>query len=178
MNTHTAVERRLKADINDKNILRKEMEKDMAAVRRWKATLDKTKSLQKQKKLMESITRYEFMIDTYRAELIEWGEELEDRIREEMAYSEEEVKAFQADLDKHLKEVKKIEADMAKAEKEKKGEEGEGVKPAKVGLNKLLKSEIKKIQQDQKELQSEERDKALFTLELKRIAVERELYGE
>jgi hypothetical protein len=43
-------------------------------------------------------------------------------------------------------------------------------------LEKMLADESKKISESEKELVSEKRDEALFTLELKRIALEKELY--
>ena len=178
MDVHTAKERRLKSDIVENNVLRRELEKRISKVRLWTEEIAGSKNHRRKKKLQQSVTRYQACVDDLKQELLLKDEDLEKRIKEEMAYSEDEIKVFQADLEKHVKELRKIEASLEAAKKEKhvpKAEEQAAVK--KVHLRKLLKQEAKKIKLDEKELVSEERDEAIFTHELKRIALDRKLFG-
>lgn len=175
MEAHTAKERKLKSDIIQKNILRKDLLKRLSTVNRWTEKLTQIKNLQKQKKIEASIARYQEGIEPLKKELILMCEDLENRIKEEMTYSEEEVKAFQASLQKSIKELKKVQKSLDEADK--KDDKSEKSPETMPRLKRLLREETKKIKRDEKELQSEERDKVLFTLELKRIALDRELFS-
>ncbi len=175
MKSHTAKERKLKTDITQKNALRRNLEKRLSAMRWWTQELSKTRNLQKRKKLEASITRYKEQVERLKKELLSKDEELEKRIKEERTYSEEEIKAFQSQLDR---DIKAFQNTQKKLEETKKGEGKTQKTPAmKSHLEKLLKQESARVKKDEKELKSEERDKVLFTLELKRIALEQKLYG-
>jgi len=175
MEAHTKKERKLKSEIIQKNILRKDLQKRLSSINRWTEKLAQTKNLQKQKRIEASIDRYQKRIELLKKELILMCEDLENRIKEEMAYSEEEVKAFHASLEQSTKELKKVQQSLEEAEK--KDDTSEKSQETKPRLKRLLREETKKIKRDEKELQSEERDKALFTLELKRIALDREMFS-
>lgn len=175
MEAHTAKERNLKSDIIQKNILRKDLQKRLSTINRWTEKLAQTKNLQKQKKIETSIARYQEGIEPLKKELILMYEDLENRIKEEMAYSEEEVKAFHASLEQSTQELKKVQKSLDEAEK--KDDKSEKSPETKPRLKRLLREETKKIKSDEKELQSEEKDKLLFTLELKRIALDKELFS-
>ncbi len=193
MKARTATERNLKHDINQKNILRRDLEKRWAAVKRWKAQLETSKKKLHRNKIESSIARYEKEIEILLAELLRRSEDLEKRIKKEMAISEDEIKAFQADREKHAEAVKKAEKALeAKEEKsakkktdeDKAAEEGseapgtdEKSPEATQTLKKKLAEEKKKVRQDEKELTSEERDKILFIEELKRIAEDKKSYS-
>lgn len=178
MESHTAKERKLKTDIIEKNILRRDLKKKFSAINRWKKKLNQTNNLQKRKKMESSIVRYQDGIEPLMKELLHMGEDLEKRIKDEMNYSEEEITAFQTNLEKHAKELERIQDNLKKEDA--KPEESDKDRPSqgsKFQLAKLLKEEVKKMRKDEKELKSEERDKALFTLELKRIALDRKIFG-
>ncbi|MFH1941352.1 MAG: hypothetical protein ABIL68_04550 [bacterium] len=174
MEAHAGVERKLKTDIIRKNILRKDIEKKFLAITRWTEQLQTSRNKQKRKKMEASAARYREQIAPMKIQLLSMGEDLEKWIKEEMAYSEEEVKAFQARLEKDTKELQKVQKNLEEAEKKKTDEKTPENKHA---IKKLLKEESDKVKKDEQELESEEKDKSLFTLELKRIAVERKLYG-
>jgi len=170
MKSRTAKERKLKTDIVQKNVIRKDLEKRLSTIRRWTEALSRTHRLQRKKKLEASIARYKDQAEHLKKELLSKDEELEKRIKEEMAYSEEEIEAFRTRLNRGAKELQKAQKKLEETKSQKSPE----TKPR---LEKLLKEESNKVKRDEKELKSEERDKALFTLELKRIALERKLYG-
>lgn len=175
MESHTAKERKLKADIIQKNSLSKKLQKHLSAIRRWTEELNKTHRLRRQRKLKASITRYQEQVVRLRDELLRRCDTLETRIKKEMAYSEEEVKAFKTRLTKDVKALQKTQQNLEETEKDKTASKADpAIKPR---LEKLLKEEFQKVKKDEKALKSEERDKALFTLELKRMALERKLYG-
>lgn len=178
MDAHTAKERRLKTDIIEKNVLRRELERRLSQMNRWQEELTKVKKQRKKKKLEGTIDRYQSCIEDMKKELLQLDDDLEKRIKKEMTYSEEEIKSFQKDLEKHAKGLQKVQDSLKEAEKEKEPAEGEAQTPEKkIHLKKLLKEEVKKVEQDKKELKSEERDKEIFTLELKRITLDRKLYS-
>ena len=176
MDTHTTKERQLKSDIAEKNALRRELEKRLARVSRWREDVAQTKNHKRKKKLESTIARYQTTIEDLKQQLLCMNDALEKRIKEEMAFSEDEIKAFQADLEKHSKELKKIKVALTEADKEKQTPEKEAA-ANEFHAQKLLKAEARKIRQDEKELESEARDKALFTLELKHIALDRKLFS-
>jgi len=174
MKSHTAKERKLKTDITQKNALRRNLEKRLSAINRWTGELSKTRNLQRRKKLEASIARYQDQVEHLKKELLNKDEDLEKRIKEERTYSEEEIKAFQSQLDRDIKAFQKTQK---KLEETKKSEgKTEGTPATKGRLEKLLKQESARVKKDEKELKAEEKDKVLFTLELKRIALEQKLY--
>ena len=178
MDEHTTKERRLKIDILKKNVLRKKLQKRLLSLDNWTEKLTHKKNKQHQKRLHKSITRYQDEIEPLKKELLELGDDLEKRIKGEMSYSEEEIKAFQESLDQETKTQEKAKKELEASEKkDEKKENAEKTQEKIPSLKKLIKEEIKKVKTAEKELKSEEHDKALFTLELKRIAMERKLYS-
>jgi hypothetical protein len=177
MDKHTPIERRLKTDIIRKNLLRKSLQKKLFSVRRWSELLLKSPKNQQKKRYQESIDRYMAQIGFLKKELLKRNETLEKQIQKEMKFSEDEVKAFQAELNKELKALEKIQKELDEtSEKEKSARNKNEVQLKKRRLEKMLADESKKMMESEKELISEKRDEALFTLELKRIALEKELY--
>ena len=176
MEDHTIVERQLKADIIRKNLIRKSLQQKLDSVRRWTALLEKDTKKQQKNRFRNSIDRYREQIDGLKKELSKQNEELEARILSEMHYSEDEVKAFQAELKKETKALEKVKAELQETAATGKTKEDPELKLKRRRLEKLLNEESKKIDASEKELVSEARDKVLFTRELKRIALEKELY--
>ena len=174
MEARTNQERRLKADIIRKNILRKDLEQCMSAIDRWETGLQQTRSKQKQQKRRTSIARYEQKAEPLKKKIVEMGADIEKRIKKEMAVSEDEIKAFEDKLKKELKEFNTLQKKLEETEKKKPKPETLNLRRT---LERRLKEEFKAIEKDKAELKSEERDKILFTQELKRIALERQLYG-
>ncbi len=176
MDEHTTKERRLKCDILEKNVLRKALQKRLLTLDQWTEKLSNKKNNQHQKRLNNSVSRYQEEIEPLKKELLQMGDDLEKRIKDEMAYSEEEIKTFQASLDEEAKTLEKAQKDM-EASKKKEKKEADKTTEKIPGLKRLIKEEMKKVKTAEKELKSEEHDKALFTMELKRIAMERKLYS-
>jgi len=177
MDKHTPIERQLKTDIIRKNLLRKSLQKKLFSIRRWSELLLKSPKNQQKKRYQDSIDRYTVQIGGLKKELLKRNETLEKRIISEMKFSEDEVKTFQAELKKEVKALDKIQKELDEtSEKQKSTKNKIELQLKKRRLVKMLADESKKMSESEKELVSEKRDEALFTLELKRIALEKELY--
>ena len=87
MEAHTAKERKLKSDIIQKNIVRRNLQNRLSAIHRWSEQLTNLHNHQKHKRIEASIKRYQEQIDHLQKELFRMGEGLEKEIKEEMTYS-------------------------------------------------------------------------------------------
>jgi hypothetical protein len=180
MENHTALERKLRADLMQKNVMRKSLEKKLSRIDAWNQILEKTHNPRKKAKLSGSISRYQEETENLKKELFVINEDLEKRIKAEMKFSEDEIKNFQKQLEQDQAELNKVKAkieDVKKDETKAKTKTDLSLVEKRIRLEKLLKADTKKVQEDIKELDSEARDKALFTLELKRISVDKTLFN-
>jgi len=178
MNNHTAVERKLKTDIYEKNRVRKILFKHIATLNRWEVKQENASSKKLQRKLAGSIARYQAEMDILIQILQLMNDDVEKRIRDEMTFSEDEIKAFQKKLEVNAKTLEETKKELKNAKKAKDKSDSDTPSPQpQIHLKKLLKAEIKQIQADEAELVSEERDKILFTHELKRITLDRTLFS-
>ncbi len=211
-NINTTIKRKLKCDINQKNKIRREIEKRIATVRLWRKELEVSKSFQKQKRYSASIKRYIAEIEGLRAKLNRMNEGLDKRINELGECSVSEIKETRSQVEQ---EIRNIETDgNLKKKKSRRSKDVEEMKNAleklaelkgKGGLQKKiekanqqlakdlaeieqvigriaklsgrLKKVSKGIEPGEEEMTAEERDKCLFTQELKRIVCERVIYG-
>jgi ElaB/YqjD/DUF883 family membrane-anchored ribosome-binding protein len=210
--TNTTTIKKLKHDINQKNKIRREIEKRIMTINLWKDELADTKSFQKQKRYSISIKRYITGIEGLRARLNQMNEDLDKCINELGEYSVSEIEKFRSQLEqeisnmetggnlgkkknhrsKDIKEIKNAREKLAelkgRGELQKKIEEA-GKQVAEdlaevdqvIGRIVKLSSHLKKVskvtEHGGEKLTSEERDRYLFTQELKRIVLEREIYG-
>ncbi|MFQ5713975.1 MAG: hypothetical protein ACE5GU_08085 [Candidatus Scalinduaceae bacterium] len=211
-NTNTTIMRKLKHDINQKNKIRREIEKRIVAVRLWKDELAGSKCFQKQKRYSASIKRYIAEIEGLRAKLNHMNEGLDKRINElgecpvseieeSRSQVEQEIRNIETDGDlkkekirrsKDIEEIKNAREKLAelkgkgglqrKIEKANKqlAEDLAGVEQVTERISKLsirLRKVSKGTGLGEEEMAPEERDKYLFTQELKRIVCERAIYG-
>ncbi len=181
MDQHTAVERRLKTDIHFKNTIRKDLVESVRQLHQWQERLGTVKNVRKEKKLRRSVERYREFIEDVRSFLEPLLDELEKNIREEMDFSEEEIRRFAEEV----KEESKLAAEAREAYEKAKAaaEKAADGKLSPDELAALKKSYSKawrafrlekhRLEDARKELKSEEMDKKIFEMELKRIQVER-----
>lgn len=105
LSTDTSVTRKLKHDINQKNEIRKDIEKRVKTVSQWKDRLESSKSFQKQNKYTTSIKRYIAEIECLRIELNQTNEDLDKRIREVGEFSASEIDAFNTQIEQKINEL-------------------------------------------------------------------------
>ncbi len=131
----TSIEKKLKHDIHQKNMIRREIERRIRTVCQWKDKLANFKSFQKQKKYSASIKRYISEIEHLRVRLNQMNEDVDKRIREMGKYSDSEIKEFHSQLEQ---EIRDIEADKtSEDEKVSKGKDIAEIKNARKRLAEL-----------------------------------------
>ncbi len=201
----TIIERKLKQDIHEKNLLRSEIERHLRSISRWKDKLINLKSFKGQRKYADSIKRYIFEIESLRAGLNKMNEVVDKHIREVGKFSDSEVKAFCSQLEqkisdieagnetegngvsknKDIEEIRKARAKLA--ELKGKGNVQEKIEKAKGKMSEDIEEVERatgKIVKLNKHLEnvgggtgSGDQDEVFYTQELKRIAREKAIYG-
>ena len=203
--TDTIIEKKLKQDIHEKNLVRSEIEILLGDVSRWKDKLINLKSFKGQRKYTDSIRRYIFEIEKLRAGLNKMNEYVDKHIREVGKFSDSEVKEFTSQLEKKISEIEAgNESEGKGASKNKDIEEirnaraklaelkGKGNVQGKIEKASGRKSEdieevervTGKIVRLNKQLEnvgggteSGDQDELFYTQELKRIAREKAIYS-
>ena len=197
---HTPIERKIKTDIILKNTLRKQLEKKLGRLKKWEQLLTKTKNNRKSKKYKNNIIRYLDTINKLKPDTKGRIDDLEKRIKEEIKYSEDEIKQLQEMNKKEYSEMLDAEKLLIKAEQGKLDDK-EKLEIAETSLEKYeaqagdeqkgkiffpkeyllikakkrLKKETKDKKDVEKEMKSEEKDRILFDSELKRMIMEKEI---
>ncbi len=193
---HTSVERKLKTDIIQKNIVRKQLEKKMSQVTRYTHQREKATSNRWHKRHATTINRLQGEIAELREQLNPLNADLEARIKAEMEFSEEEVEAFRAQYQQEHAEmiaarqrVDAIQSDLEETQSEESpagestdtasdSEASEEIHQKEAELARAERAmKEKDVEEVQREIESEEKDKVFFTRELRRIIAEREIYG-
>ena len=203
--TDTIIEKKLKQDIHEKNLIRSEIEILLGDVSRWKDKLINLKSFKGQRKYTDSIKRYISEIEKLRAGLNKMNEYVDKHIREVGKFSDSEVKEFTSQLEKKISEIEAgNESEGKGASKNKDIEEirnaraklaelkGKGNVQGKIEKASGRKSEdieevervTGKIVRLNKQLEnvgggteSGDKDELFYTQELKRIAREKAIYS-
>lgn len=211
-NTNTSVVRKLKHDINQKNTIRRNIEKRTRSVCLWKDKLANSKCFQKQRQYSASIKRYLAEIESLSDRLNQMNEDLDKRIREAGKCSIPEIEEFQSQLEQKIgdiesdKDLKKTKVSHSKdieeirnARKKLAELKGEANLQKKIEkANKQLAEDIAEVERvtgrimklrsplgkiskgvgvEEKELTQEEKDKNMFTQELKCISSERLIFS-
>ena len=203
--TDTIIEKKLKQDIHEKNLIRSEIEILLGDVSRWKDKLINLKSFKGQRKYPDTIRRYIFKIEKLRAGLNKMNEYVDKHIREVGKFSDSEVKEFTSQLEQKISEIEAgNESEGKGASKNKDIEEirnaraklaelkGKGNVQGKIEKASGRKSEdieevervTGKIVRLNKQLEnvgggteSGDKDELFYTQELKRIAREKAIYS-
>ncbi len=205
--TDTIIEKKLKQDIHEKNLVRSEIEILLGDVSRWKDKLVNLKSFKGQRKYTDSIKRYISEIEKLRAGLNKMNEYVDKHIREVGKFSDSEVKEFTSQLEqkiseieagngseekgasknKDIEEIRKARAKLA--ELKGKGNVQEKIEKAKGNMSEDIEEVERvtgKIVRLNKHLEnvgrgpesgSGDQDEIFYTQELKRIVREKAIYG-
>jgi hypothetical protein len=187
---HTAFERRLRGDIAAKNALSEEYEDKIRLARHFGESAEEAVGRRWRKKYAKTAARLLKEADTLRVEVLRRIQDLEPRIRQEMQFSDLEVAAFQAQFEKEHREwleAQKSRQATAESLRRLTTESGllrrkmtadqdpsiEEARGAAVRSESVERREKKDVERVDRELDSEARDKNLFTRELQRIVAER-----
>lgn len=192
----TNVEQKLKREIGEKNQHSRLLRRKLAEVAKYLRLAAAAGGKRWKKRYAKTAARVGAGAEGLRECVLKWDAELEKKIREEMKISEAEVQEFQRTYEKELAEYKAAH-EKAKASKKtakvstedwelaqhasQKALEGarKAHQDAIAAAAKAASSETKEKKDAEKALQeveSEKRDKALFTLELDRIVAERHTF--
>lgn len=201
------IEKKLKQNIHKKNLLRREIEKHLESVSRWKDKLINLKSFKGQRKCADSIKRYISEIESLRASLNKMNGVMDKHIREVGKFSDSEVKEFSSQLERKISDIEAGNESEGKGVS--KNKDIEEIKNARVKLAELkgkgnVQEKIEKAKgkksEDIEEVEratgkivklnkhlenvgggtksgSGDQSELFYTQELKRIAREKAIYG-
>lgn len=186
MNEHTAAERRLKTDIHRKNALRKELVESIRKLNEWQDSLEGTGNVRREKKLRGTIARYRIEIEEMKALMEPLLDRIEQEIRDEMKFSEDEISEFREEVKEETKLASEARVAFEEARAAAEDAEGRKLDPEeRAALRerysrawrafRLVKHKLEDVRG---ELESEMVDKEIFKRELKRIQVERHFIKE
>lgn len=186
MNEHNSVEKKLKTDIHYKNAVRKDLVDSIRQLHDWQEKLNRIHNIRKEKKLIKTVARYRGFIEETRAFLAPLLDELEENIKEEMSFSEEEISEFKGEVKEETKLASEARVAFEKARDASEKAEDKKLEPEELKILKeayskawrAFRLEEHKLEEAQDELKSEEVDKEIFKRELKRIHVERHFIKE
>ena len=184
---HSSVERRLRADIEERHKLRNELKKKQSLTTRLTRKLERVKKKRLNNRYSATIERLNTEAQMLRKKLNEMNLDLQKRIEGEMEFSIREVQAFEERYEKERTEMveaedklKAIEEGTTEPDVEEVSEEEESVSREAIvaRTRRMLKRERRIVEGIKREISSEERDKIFFTRELQQIKAELEAYGE
>ncbi len=205
--TDAIIDKKLKQNIYQKNLIRSEIEKRLESVTRWKDKLINLKSFKGQSKYTDTIKRYISEIESLRTGLNKMNEVVDKHIREVGKFSDSEVKEFSLQLEqkisdieagneseekgvsknKDIEEIRKARAKLAelkgKGNVQEKIEKAPGRKSEDIEAVEQATGKIDKLNKHLDnvgggpESGSGDQDEVFYTQELKRIAREKAIYG-
>ncbi|OPL20026.1 MAG: hypothetical protein AVO35_00785 [Candidatus Aegiribacteria sp. MLS_C] len=186
MDQHTVKERKLKTEIHFKNAIRKDLVESVRQLHEWQERLNTIHNIRKEKKLRRTVARYREYIEDMREFLDPLLDELEDSIKAEMSFSEEEIGQFREEVKEDSKlaaeareAFDRIRAAAEKAEDKKlTPEELAALKESYSKAWRAFRLEEHRLEEAREELESEKVDREIFKRELKRIQVERHFIKE
>ncbi len=186
MNDHTTMERRLKTDIHYKNAVRRDLVDSVRQLHDWQEKLNKLHNIRKEKKLRKTVERYRGFIEDMRSFLSPLLDELEEGIKEEMSFSEDEIEEFKQEVQEETKLASEARIAFEKARDASDKAEGDKVEPDELVALKeayskawrAFRLEKHRLDEASEELESEQTDREIFKMELKRIHVERHFIKE
>ena len=186
MGEHTILERKLKTDIHYKNAVRRDLVDSVRQLHEWQERLNNLHNIRREKKLRKTVDRYRGFIEDMRTFLSPMLDELEDSIKEEMSFSEDEIKEFKQEVQEET-----ILATEARIAFEKARDAADNSVDSKLEPDELValkeayskawrafRLEKHRLDEANEELKSEQTDRDIFKMELKRIHVERHFIQE
>ena len=186
MNDHTVAERRLKTDIHYKNTMRRDLVYSVRRLHDWQEELSRIQNKRKEKKLQGTVKRYKDFIVDMQSFLAPLLDELEAAIKEEMDFSEEEIVQFKEEVKEETDLAAKAREAFNKArenvetndETKLEPEELAALREAYSKAWRAFRLEKHRLEEAETELKSEQTDRKIFEMELKRIHVERHFISE
>jgi len=186
MNEHTTLEKKLKTDIHYKNAVRRDLVDTIRQLHAWQEKLNTIHNTRKEKKLRNTVARYRVFIEEMRAFLSPLLDELEENIKNEMSYSEDEINEFKLEVKEETELASEARVAFEKARDAADKTDNEKLPPEELAALKeayskawrAFRLEKHRLEEAQDELKSEEIDKEIFKRELKRIHVERHFIKE
>ena len=186
---HTLFERRLRKDIDAKNALSEEYEAKIRLARRFGKSTEGA-GRRWRKKYAKTAARLISEADALRVDVLRRIQDLEPRIRQEMQFSEHEVAAFQIQFEKEHREwleaqknrqaaaesVRRLTGDSGLLGRKMTADRDQSIEEAGAAAARsasVERREKKDVERVARALDSEARDKNLFTQELQRIVAER-----
>ena len=183
---HRSIEHKLRADIEERHNLKNEIEKKQSLVNKLTRKLEHGKKKQSNNRYSATIKRLNAEVETLKCELNEMNLDLQNRITNEVKFSEEEVRNFTDQYKKEYAEMIETQSKLNAIEEgtmepDVEGESGEESVPKEAIVartKRILDRERRIVDGIQKELSSEERDKVLFARELEQIMAELKAYSK
>ncbi|NOQ23340.1 MAG: hypothetical protein GQ565_11930 [Candidatus Aegiribacteria sp.] len=186
MSEHTTIERKLKTHIHYKNAVRRDLVDSIRQMHDWQEKLNQLHNIRKEKKLRKAVERYRSFIEDMRTFLSPLLDELEEDIKEEMSFSEDEIKEFKQEVKEETKLASEARIAFEKARDAAEKAEHKKLEPEELAVLKeayskawrAFRLEKHRLDEVNEELQSEQTDREIFKMELKRIHVERHFIKE
>ncbi|MCD4701512.1 MAG: hypothetical protein K8S24_06615, partial [Candidatus Aegiribacteria sp.] len=186
MSDHNIIERKLKTNIHYKNAVRRDLVDSVRQLHDWQEQLNQIHNIRKEKKLMRTVERYRGFIENMRTFLSPMLDELEEDIKKEMSFSEDELKEFKQEVQEETKLASEARIAFEKARDAAEGAEDKKLEPDELVALKeayskawrAFRLEKHKLDEASDELESEQTDREIFKMELKRIHVERHFIKE
>lgn len=183
---HSSVARNLRIDVRKKYDLKNELEKKQSLVASLTRKLKHAKKKRLNNRYSGTIKRLNTEISMLMQEINKTNMDLQERIKHEMEFSEEEVSKLREQYQKEYAEMvgtenklKAIEAGTAEPDVEETAEEEPVSKEVmEARAKRVLKAEKKIVDEIQKEINTEEKDKVFFTRELQYIMAELDAHEE
>ena len=173
----TRIERTLKKEIQEMKTLRKYLFERMQEAARYERKAEKAMSHRWRKRYASTAGRLLEENIPLKSVLLQQGEELERRIIEERKISEQEIKDFQAQLEREVREYKEAQNNLQSLKKaDTSTDDPEKLKEVEANLASARikeKKEKKEVDKVKRELDSETRDERLFLEVLNQILTDR-----
>jgi hypothetical protein len=186
MNDHTVAEKKLKTEIHYKNTLRRDLVYSVRQLHDWQEKLASIGNVRKDRKLRGTMERYQSFISDLRSFLVPLLNELEEAIQAEMSFSEKEIAQFRAEVSEEMKIAAEAREAFQKARTGMEAADRVRMTPEELAVLKqsyskawrAFRLEKHKLDHSAGELASEQTDRKIFEIELKRIQVERHFIEE
>ena len=186
MSAHNPRERRLFRDLQEKNVLTRQIQRLASSMWRLQARAAKRRSHRWRARYTNSIRRAATKVEELEQQVLSRAQELRLRVQEELEISVEEVQAFEEQHKKEVMELKEAHQALRTAEQALSG--AELASEAKDKADRLAelrhkhrraerqaRKEAKDVETVEQELASEARDREILTVELHKLLEEIEL---
>ena len=186
MSGHNPLERRLFRDLQDKNVLTRQVQRLSSLMRRLQARAAKRRSNRWRARYTKTILRAASKLEELEPQVLSRAQELRLRVQEELEISVEEVQAFEEQHKKEIMELKVAQQALGTAEQALSGAELVSEAMDKADLlselrrkhrraERQARKEAKDVKAVERELASEARDREVLTVELHKLLEEIEL---